>query len=116
MNYKIYQMQRSNKLTYHFMGWEFAKRYNFTLDDYNLVYEGQKITYKNGIECKDPMMCLEMLFTKFNIRRPSDFTGHSLSVSDVVELITDDKSKFYYCDSFGWEDITEEVLMQEVTI
>jgi hypothetical protein len=29
---------------------------------------------------------LEHIFTKFNIHHPADFTGHSLSVSDIVEI------------------------------
>jgi hypothetical protein len=33
---------------------------------------------------------------------PSDFRGHSLSVSDVVYL----DGKYYYCDSFGYKELT----------
>ena len=29
---------------------------------------------------------LEELYAKFNVSRPDDFTGHSLSVSDIVAL------------------------------
>lgn len=116
MQYKIYQLSHTGKFTYHFMPWEFAKRYNFSIADYTLVYSGDNICYKNGVECRNTETALEILFTKFNIRRPSDFTGHSLSMSDIVEITENNRSEFYYCDSFGWKNITEEVLMREVIV
>lgn len=111
MRYRIYQMKHTDEPTYQFRSWEFAQRCNFSLDDYTIVYTGDCINYKNGVQCEDPHMSLDILFTTFNLNRPVDFTGHSLSVSDVVELIADNESKFYYCDSFSWKDVTEEVLM-----
>lgn len=44
---------------------------------------------------------LEEIFEKFNINRPEDFQGHSLSVGDIVSI--DDK--LYICCNFGWKDI-----------
>jgi hypothetical protein len=41
---------------------------------------------------------LESLFAKFNINHPADFKGHSLSVSDIIEL----NGKYYYCDSISF--------------
>ncbi len=52
---------------------------------------------------------LEDLYVKFNINRPSDFTGHSLSVSDIVEIVRKDETKYYYYDDFGWTDITYQI-------
>ena len=46
---------------------------------------------------------LEALYTKFNMERPADFKGHSLSVSDVVVI----KDKPYYVDSFGFKELPE---------
>jgi hypothetical protein len=37
----------------------------------------------------------------FNLEHPKDFRGHSLSVSDIVQM----EDEFYYCDSFGWKKI-----------
>ena len=37
----------------------------------------------------------------FNLSKPNDFHGHSLSVSDVVEL---DGEK-YYVERFGWKKV-----------
>lgn len=45
---------------------------------------------------------LDDIYTTFNIHRPSDFYGHSLSVSDVIWL---DKDNVYYVDAFGYAAI-----------
>ena len=37
---------------------------------------------------KDQNTMLEELYAKFNVSRPDDFTGHSLSVSDICLLYT----------------------------
>jgi len=84
---KIYQLKDISK--YGFMSYSFAKRKGFTLNDYALVYECNR---------SDEDSKLDSLFFEFNQRRPKDFTGHSLSVSDIVEI---DDSK-YYCDDCGW--------------
>lgn len=63
---------------------------------YNKVYEGE-IDSKGNITAT-----LEDLFVIFNMSRPSDFRGHSLSVSDVVYL----DGKYYYCDSFEYKELT----------
>lgn len=67
---------------------------NLSLDLYEKVYEG-------NIDGKDDFHALEGLYKIFNCNRPKDFKGHSLSVSDVVEL----DGKYYYCDSFGWLEV-----------
>lgn len=46
---------------------------------------------------------------KFNINHPEDFTGRSLSVSDIVAVIRKSGTRYYYCDIFGWEDISDTV-------
>jgi hypothetical protein len=50
---------------------------------------------------------LEALYTKFNIAHPEDFTGRSLSLSDVVVLRCDGKAAAYYVDSFGFQEVPE---------
>ena len=50
---------------------------------------------------------LEGIYTRFNIGRPADFTGHSLSVSDVVVLERGGEVTAYYCDSIGFEEVPE---------
>lgn len=50
---------------------------------------------------------LESIFTKFNIDRPEDFHGHSLSVSDVVVFHQDGKDTAHYCDSAGFAEVPQ---------
>ena len=54
-----------------------------------------------------PDMSLEDIYTRFNIDHPKDFTGHSLSVSDVVVLHRNEQDTAHYVDSFGYKDIPE---------
>ena len=65
------------------------------VENYNLVYSA-------------PMKVdttLESLYTEFNINRPIDFAGHSLSVSYIVVLSDKGKNTAYYLDSVGWKKI-----------
>jgi hypothetical protein len=48
---------------------------------------------------------LERIFCTFNIERPDDFTGHSLSVSDVVELDKGGEKTAYFVDSQGFKEL-----------
>ncbi|MDY3617994.1 antirestriction protein ArdA [Agathobaculum sp.] len=50
---------------------------------------------------------LESIFTKFNIDRPDDFHGHSLSVSDVVVFHQDGKDTAHFCDSAGFTEVPQ---------
>ncbi|MCM1236622.1 MAG: YodL domain-containing protein, partial [Ruminococcus flavefaciens] len=52
-------------------------------------------------------MSLDDIYTKFNIDRPADFTGHSLSVSDVVVLHQDGKNTSHYVDAVGYREVPE---------
>lgn len=99
MKFKIYQLKDMRGTDYGFMGWDFAKRHGFTFDDYKKVYEMETDT-----ECT-----LDDIFVMFNMKHPKDFRGHSLSVSDIVAIKKDTGWKWYYCDSFGWEDITDHI-------
>lgn len=66
---------------------------------YDKVFDG-------SVNCSN----LEGVFEKFNIDSPLEFRGHSLSVSDVVEVVSDDEAEagFYFCDSVGFKHITFE--------
>lgn len=50
---------------------------------------------------------LEGIYTRFNIGHPEDFTGHSLSVSDVVVLHQGGKDQAFYVDRFGFSEVTQ---------
>ena len=51
---------------------------------------------------RTPEAILEGLYTRFNLNRPDDFRGHSLSVSDVIALNLNGQTECYYTDSFGF--------------
>jgi len=48
---------------------------------------------------------LEKLYEQFNVDRPADFTGHSLSVSDIIALRQGDQVSCHYVDNFGFAEI-----------
>ena len=48
---------------------------------------------------------LEELFQTFNLSRPQDFEGHSLSVSDVIALKRNGEVSVHYVDSIGFKDL-----------
>jgi len=71
-------------------------------ENYTLAYDGQ-------IETND----LEAIWTKFNTPHPPGYTGHSLSMSDVIELYDHTGSEFHYVDRFGFRQIAFEGQDQE---
>ena len=103
LHYKIYQL-KDNKNTYLFMHYDFASTHGLNIKDYELVYEGDI-----DPECRSYLGVLEEIFEIFNIRRPVDFRGHSLSVSDVVWL----DGKYNYCDFAGWESLPTDKFVSE---
>ena len=64
------------------------------------------ILYTGPIACaQNQSATLENLFETFNINRPGDFTGHSLSVSDIIALKQDGVVSYHYCDSVGFQEL-----------
>jgi hypothetical protein len=76
-----------------------SDKVDYNKADYNKVYEGEI----NEIATNSEL--LEKIFEKFNIARPHDFHGHSLSVGDIVILKEDDFKRTFICDIFGWNKI-----------
>lgn len=97
--YTIYQVKREDFLDFGFLGYDEISKYRrqFSSEHYREVYSGKLI----------PGTALDDLFREFNVNRPADFTGHSLSVSDVVVLHRDGKDTAYYCDMAGWREVPE---------
>ena len=67
---------------------------------YDLVYSGALSPALAAN--RTPEAILEGLYTRFNLNRPDDFRGHSLSVSDVIALNLNGQTECYYTDSFGF--------------
>ena len=62
--------------------------------------------FSGDVDCKN----LESVYQKFNFDHPKGYTGRSLSVSDVVEVIEDSNVKkgYYFCDTVGFKKIDFE--------
>ena len=71
------------------------------IDHYKIVYTADLPTFTD----RDAM--LESLYTKFNIDHPAYFTGHSLSVSDIVALKTGGVVSCHYVDSVGFTELKD---------
>ena len=64
------------------------------------------ILYTGPIACaQNQSATLENLFEIFNTNRPGDFTGHSLSVSDIIALKRDGVVSYHYCDNVGFQEL-----------
>ena len=89
---------------YEFMGLDFAENMGMTVDgkDYRLMY-------LNTLNKDDT---LDQLFMKFNIDRPDDFEGHSLSTSDVIIMKREGELKAYYVDSIGFKKLPNFALQR----
>lgn len=72
-------------------------------DNYRTVYDGEVNTNN-----------LDELFAKFNLAHPSGYEGHSLSMSDVIELYDDTGSTFHYVDRFGFKEVSFQPPEQEL--
>lgn len=83
----------------------------------NLKARGLKVEYDNYTfiysDKLEDHMNLEDIFQKFNLYRPEDFKGHSLSVSDVVVLSKDGTSTAHFVDSFGFTEVPEFIQDRE---
>ena len=67
--------------------------------------------FSGDVDCKS----LEDVFFMFNNNRPEGYRGRSLSVSDVVEVVEDNKVEkgFYFCDTFGFKKVDFEPSLTE---
>ena len=66
--------------------------------------ENYELVYTAPLTAKDD---LESIYNRFNVDRPADFKGHSLSVSDIVVLRQDGKDTAHYCDRTGFSEVPE---------
>lgn len=98
--FSIYQLKSGNEtLDYRFEPLDAIRNNGLSVkpENYELVYEAP-LTEKDN---------LESIYTRFNVDRPADFTGHSLSVSDIVVLHQNGKDTAHYCDRAGFSEVPE---------
>ena len=99
-SFSIYQLKGGNEtLDYRFEPLDSIHRNGLSVkpENYELVYEAP-LTEKDN---------LESIYTRFNVDRPADFTGHSLSVSDIVVLHQNGEDTAHYCDRAGFSEVPE---------
>ena len=102
-NYVIYQAKIGAPFT--FLGWETGNKIaDWSFDPYRSVWNGTE-------EAADDMDLVNYLWEMFNKKYPVGYRARSLSVSDIIRVEDTETNtvKYYYCDSFGWKDITSEV-------
>ena len=93
MKYKIKQIKDAENCEY------YLKHYNWVKDKIDL--KDYEVTYEGELDYPEMPDALEELFKIFNIKRPKDFEGRSMSISDIVEV----DGKNYYCDDIGWKEL-----------
>ena len=101
--YAIYQLKRDDATAdLRFMNSEYLQKKGIEpqYENYELVYTGALT--KDGSQVEK----LENLYRIFNIEHPQDFTGHSLSVSDIVALKQASVVSYHYVDSIGYKELT----------
>ncbi|MBQ6403304.1 MAG: hypothetical protein IJI27_05310 [Oscillospiraceae bacterium] len=85
--------------------WQNTEQPEINFDIYRNVWQGDL-----GFD-----VTLDQIFRKFNADdRPNRFGMHSLSVSDIVEVLHNpDRSKngLWFCDSFGWRKLSQGCFM-----
>lgn len=100
--YAIYQLKRDDATAdIRFMNSDYLKSKGIEpqYENYELIYTGA--LSKDGSQ----MEKLEDLYRIFNIEHPQDFTGHSLSVSDIVALKQAGVVSYHYVDSIGYKEL-----------
>lgn len=61
----------------------------------------------------EPGMTVDEIYYTFNMEIPKDFTGHSLSVSDVVSINKDGKETVFYVDTAGFKELPDFLTPKE---
>lgn len=102
----IYQLRDGEDLHYHrFESLDRLEKSGLKVEknNYRLVY----------IASLQEGQTLDDIFEEFNLFRPEDFTGHSLSVSDIVLLHKNGENQAMYVDSFGFRVVSQFLEKQQ---
>lgn len=98
-NVRIWQLNADSDFSMRFISFdEFKERFGEPhKDSFEVVFDGSLSTNN-----------LDMIYEICNLNHPKDYRGHSLSMSDVVELYDENGSEFHYVDRFGFKEISFE--------
>ena len=77
------------------------------LERYQGSPEVNSSIYDKVYEASGNYQSLEDVYRVFNLEHPADYSGRSLSVSDIVEVVEGATVPpgFYYCDSVGFSQV-----------
>ena len=101
-SFAIYQLRDAPELTeLRFMNSDYLQRKGLEIqrENYTSVYASNLGT------AGDEQDKLNQIYATFNNDRPADFTGHSLSVSDIVALKQAGGVSCHYVDSWGFKEL-----------
>ena len=101
-SFAIYQLRdNDDTVQLHYMNSEYLEKKGLSIqkENYTAVYAGD-LDRRGDTQDK-----LNELYETFNIRRPEDFRGHSLSVSDIVALKQNGVVSCHYVDSWGFKEL-----------
>ena len=94
----IYQIRDcAENEPYEFMGYSWLEKHGTTVDfsRYECVYFMEY----------DGKMSLDAIYLHFNVHRPVDFYGHSVSTSDIIVLTAENGFKAYFVDDIGFKEV-----------
>lgn len=95
-NCRVWQLKPNVDIYMKFIGYDQLLQ-RFGAPDpgnYQMVFDGE-------VKTND----LEELYAKFNLAKPPGYQGHSLSISDVLELYDENGSTFHYVDRVGFQQV-----------
>ena len=98
--FSVYQLQREpemRNLRFEPLDRLEAAGHSVDRGNYDLIYSAPLT----------PGNTLETIYTEFNIDRPDNFRGHSMSMSDVVVFQEYGKETAHYCDRIGFKEVPQ---------
>lgn len=104
--YAIYQLDpNGNGDDKRFMNMEYIRSHGGEIvgEEYKLIYSGVLSSQET----------LDSIYERFNINHPEGYTGHSLSVSDVILFNRDGQVQAYFVDSFGFSELPDFVRQRQ---
>lgn len=101
MIYQLKHGEAQRDLLFMDMDWLDRKGITPDIANYDLMYQGELLFAGSRTEQ------LDGIYETFNINRPADFMGHSLSVSDIVVLRRGDEVSSHYVDSFDFRELPD---------
>ncbi len=99
--FAIYQVSEYDPQRLRFMNLDWLQSHNLSVErgNYDLIYTAP--LQGSGTATTQ----LETLYHQFNMEKPVDFHGPSMSVSDIVALKQNGVVSCHYCDSVGFTEI-----------